>query len=80
MGVCLLPYFPPDCFGDLEVVPLMSGEIYQCCLSRKAEIGGDRIGANGFFALTVEVAPEGLVGATFIHAAEWVAFRLQSIL
>ena len=80
LGVCLLSDFCPDRFGDLEVVPLMSGEVNQCCLPCKAKIGGDWIGANGFFALTVEVAPEGLVCAPFLYAAEWVPFRCQPIL
>ena len=72
--------FRPDRLGDLEVVPLMSGEIDQCRLPRKAEIGGDGIGPNSFFTLTVEIAPEGLIGAASVHAAEWVSFRRQPAL
>ena len=79
LGVGLVFDFVPDVFGDLKVVALVSGKIYECGFPGEFEIGGDGVGAYGFFALAVQVAPEGFVFAARGDADERVGFCVELI-
>ena len=74
----------PEVPGDLEVVPLMSGDVDERAVARELEIPARAVGADGLLALAVHVAPIGpqvrlLDDAKRVGAAEHGARVVQEL-